>query len=210
MKYPNQWSWRAGTNTDPTMKQPLQNINDLWEAFGWSEGTKKKLPNEKSRISDESLKEAGGSGWSTMVQSVLTAATRTAEILYPANSHSLLLEVASRLTQGSTAFDAKDHEEVIRNTIMIMKKSKKRSVQGRVAQAILVNGLPASRIDALKMDGNITLGGSSIDQARRDFKQMEAGQSLCIPAISQCRFDEKTLEEAVMFILSKDNVVPIS
>ena len=51
-----------GTNTDPTMKQPLQNINDLWEAFGWSEGTKKKLPNEKSRISDESLKEAGGSG----------------------------------------------------------------------------------------------------------------------------------------------------
>ena len=88
------------------MKQPLQNINDLWEAFGWSEGTKKKLPNEKSRISDESLKEAGGSGWSTMVQSVLTAATRSAEILYPANSHSLLLEVASRLTQGSTAFDA--------------------------------------------------------------------------------------------------------
>ena len=112
-----------GTNTDPTMKQPLQNIYDLWEAFGWSEGTKKKLPNEKSRISDESLKEAGGgSGWSTMVQSVLTATTRTAEILYPANSHSLLLEVASRLTQGSTAFDAKDHEEVIRNTTMIIKK----------------------------------------------------------------------------------------
>ena len=60
------------------------------------------------------------------------------------------------------------------------------------------------------MDGIVTLGGSSIDQARRDFKQMEAGHSLCIPAISRCRFDEKALEEAVMFILAKDNVVPIS
>ena len=105
------------TNSDPTMKQPLQGINDLWEAFRWSEAMKKKLPNVKSRISDESPTEAGGSGWSTMVQSVLAAATRTAEILYPATLHSLLLlEIASRLTQGSTAFD---HEKVIRNTIMV-------------------------------------------------------------------------------------------
>ena len=71
------------------------------------------------------------------MQSVLSAATRTAEILYPANLHSLLLEVASRLTKGSSAFDAKDHDKVIKNTIMIMKTSKKRSVQGRVARAIL-------------------------------------------------------------------------
>ena len=63
----------------------------------------------------------------------------------------------SRLTKGSSAFDAKDHDKVIKNTIMIMKTSKKRSVQGRVPRAILVNGLPASRVDALKMDGIITL-----------------------------------------------------
>ena len=39
---------------------------------------------------------------------------------------------------------------------------------------------------------------------------MEAGQSLRIPVISRSRFDEKALKEAVMYILSKDNVVPIS
>ena len=44
----------------------------------------KKLPNERSRLAGESLKEAGGSGWSTIVHAVLAAATRTAEILYPA------------------------------------------------------------------------------------------------------------------------------
>ena len=101
---------------ESTSNELLQNTNDLWEAFGWSEATKKKLPSERSRVSDETLKETGGSGWSTMVQSVLSAATRTAEILYPANSHSLLLEVASRLTKGLSGFDAKDHDKVIKNT----------------------------------------------------------------------------------------------
>ena len=54
-------------------------INDLWEAFGWSEA-RKKLPNERSRLADESLKEASGSGWNTRVHSiyaVLAAATVT-------------------------------------------------------------------------------------------------------------------------------------
>ena len=35
---------------------------------------------------------------------------------------------------------------------------------------------------------------------------MEAEQNLCIPPISRCRFDENVLHDAVMFILSKDNV----
>ena len=143
-----------------TSNKLLQNTNDLWEAFGWSEATKKKLPSERSRVSDETLQETGGSGWSTMVQSVLSAATRTAEILYPANSHSLLLEVASIDSQKVRVhlMPCKDHDKVIKNAIMIMKTSKKHSVQGRaVARAILVNGLLASRLDALKMDGIIRM-----------------------------------------------------
>ena len=55
-----------------------------------------------------------------------------------------------------------------------------------------------------------TLGGSSEDQVRTDFKVMEAGMSLCIPPITRCRFDEQILHEAAMFNLSKDNVTPIS
>ena len=46
-----------------------------------------------------------------MVQSVLTAANRTAAILYPAKTHSLLEEVAGRITQSSTAIDTKDHSK---------------------------------------------------------------------------------------------------
>ena len=54
------------------------------------------------------------------------------------------------------------------------------------------------------MDDIITLGSSSIDHARRDFKQMEAGQSLCIPAISRSRFDEMKKQLCI------SDVVPIS
>ena len=39
---------------------------------------------------------------------------------------------------------------------------------------------------------------------------MEAEQNLCIPPISRCRFDENVLHDAVMFILSIDNVSTIS
>ena len=60
-----------------------------------------------------------------MVHAVLVAATRTAEILYPANSHSLLLEVDSRL------ITATNHQNVLENTIMI-KKKKARSVLSKV------------------------------------------------------------------------------
>eukprot|EP00731_Ephydatia_muelleri_P007924 Em0004g262a len=195
--------------TEPTIKQ-VETVHDLWQAFGWSQATKKKLPNEDLRKGDVLLKESGDSGWSTMVQSFLAAVVRCAEILYPANSDSLLEEVAARLSQSSSSITTKDENRVTENTIMIMNASQKRSIQARVARAILVKGLPGHRIQSLKRDGVFTLGGSSVDQARKDFKVMEAGMSLCIPPITRCRFDEQILHEAVMFILSKDNVTPIS
>ena len=73
---------------------------------------------------------------------------------------------------------------------MIMNASKKRSIQGRVAREILVNGIPGSRIEALKRDGVITLGGCTMDQARKDLMIMETGQNLCIPSISRSRYDK--------------------
>ena len=93
---------------------------------------------------------------------------------------------------------------------MIMNASQKRSIQASVAHAILVKGLPGHRIQSLKRDSVFTLGGASVDQARTDFKVMEAGMSLCIPPITRCRFDEQILPEAVLPILSKDDVTPIS
>eukprot|EP00731_Ephydatia_muelleri_P032085 Em0023g592a len=90
--------------TEPTIKQ-VETVHDLWQAFEWSQATKKKLPNEDLRKGDVLLKESGGSGWSTMVQSVLAAVVRCAEILYPANSDSLLEEVAARLSQSSSTKD---------------------------------------------------------------------------------------------------------
>ena len=88
--------------TEPSIKQ-VETVHDLWQAFGWSQATKKKLPNEDLRKGDVLLKESGGSGWSTMVQSVLAAVVRCAKILYPANSDSLLEEVAARLSQSSSS-----------------------------------------------------------------------------------------------------------
>ena len=97
--------------TEPTIKQ-VETVHDLWQAFGWSQATKKKLPNEDLRKGDVLLKESGGSGWSTMVQSVLAAVVRCAEILYPANSDSLLEEVAARLSQSSSSITTKDENRV--------------------------------------------------------------------------------------------------
>ena len=70
--------------------------------------------------------------------------------------------------------------------------------------------LHGSRIEALKRDGVITLGGCTMDRARKDLKKMDTGQNLCIPPISHTRYDENVLRDAVMFILSKDNVSTIS
>ena len=103
-------------------------MHNLWQAFGWSQATKKKLPNKDLRKGDVLLKELGGSGWSTMVQSILAAVVRCAEILYPANSDSLLEEVAARLSQSSSSITTKDENKVTENTIMIMNASQKRSI----------------------------------------------------------------------------------
>ena len=80
-----------------------------------------------------------------------------------------------------------------------------------VARAILVNGLSGTRVESLKRECVIILDGCTLDQARKDLKVMEAGQNLCLPPISRSRFDDFDDDrDAVMFILSKDNVSTIS
>ena len=56
------------------------------------------------------------------------------------------------------------NELPITTSIMIMNSSKKRSIQARVARAILVMRLFGHRRESLKR-GVVTLGGSSLDQA---------------------------------------------
>ena len=126
---------------------------------GASQARKNKLPSEYSRMNDTSLKTHDGSrtGWNTMVHSVYSAAVRFAEILYPANRDSLLEDVAIKLGQNSCSTSTNDDNKIVDSTIMIMNASKKRSIQGRVAHAILVNGLPGTRIEALKREGVITV-----------------------------------------------------
>ena len=55
---------------EPTIKQ-VEIVNDLWQAFGWSQATKMKLPNEDLRTGDVLLIESGGTGWSAIIQSIL-------------------------------------------------------------------------------------------------------------------------------------------
>ena len=84
------------------------------------------------------LKESGGSGWSTMVQSVLAAVVRCAEILYPANSDSLLEEVAARLSQSSSSITQLrnlkaalclthpfEHDKAIKTKVSSLKRKRK-------------------------------------------------------------------------------------
>ena len=56
------------------------------DAFGFTESMRKKLPSEHTRNSNGKIRENNPGGWSTMVQSVLTAAVKVAEILCPCSN----------------------------------------------------------------------------------------------------------------------------
>ena len=77
----------------------MQTMNDVWEAFAWSQARKNKLPSGHSRMAYTSLKTHDGSrtGWNTIVDSGYSAAVRIAEILYPPNPNSLLEDDLDRI-----------------------------------------------------------------------------------------------------------------
>ena len=87
----------AGTSSAMvTSGKLIETRKDVWDAFGFTESMRKKLPSEHARNSDGKIRESNPGGWSTMVQSVLTASVKVAEILCPAMSQELVQDTADK------------------------------------------------------------------------------------------------------------------
>jgi hypothetical protein len=65
----------------------IQTTKDVWKASDFSESTRKKLPSAADRKQTDL--SGSGTGWSCMKQTVLYAAVRVAEVLYPYDHQTL-------------------------------------------------------------------------------------------------------------------------
>ncbi|KNC75427.1 hypothetical protein SARC_12047 [Sphaeroforma arctica JP610] len=75
----------------------LNKIVDISRTFGWSRNSRKALPSTELRTNNTEIQRTHPNGWSCMSQIVLMAATRVANIIYPADADALLRDIASSL-----------------------------------------------------------------------------------------------------------------
>jgi len=142
-----------------------------------------------------------------MVQSVRSAAVRVAEIMYPADTNALLDEVFGRCVN---TVSSPEGERLLASVAAVKKKATKSSVEAHVSHAILCNALSQDRIQVLKADGVVTLGGASYDQSLKDFRGIvETGRIVTMKRKLQ-RFDESIVTRAVEFMLLQQNIGVLS
>ena len=79
-----------------TSGKSIETRKDVWDAFGFTESMRKKLPSGHARNSDKKIRESDPGGWSTMVQSVLIAAIKEAKIHCPVMSQELVQVATDR------------------------------------------------------------------------------------------------------------------
>ena len=138
-----------------TIGKLIETRKDVWDAFGFTESMRKKLPSEHARNSDGRIQESNPGGWSTMVQSVLTAAVKVAEILCPAMSQELVKDATDKVRGAVPARKALMKLENV--LIEHNNASPNLTIQKRVTQALLVKGLPKKRMESLQQEGSFTL-----------------------------------------------------
>ena len=187
----------------------IKTVGDIWHAFEWNRGTRKSLPGEGKRKTNTTLREEGSPGWSSMVQTVLSAAVQLSELVYSASSMALLEDVARAVLDISS--DPRDERKRLVDALSnISDRAPRRSVQGRVARAVLTKGLSKNSITQLKGKGALRLGGRSIDNGYKEYFHMISGKELCKAAISATRFNEQAVENAVKVMLHPSNVGKLS
>ena len=72
---------------------PLRSREDVWEAFGFNDSQRKKLPSKTDRLKGQATAKQRAH----LAQIVARTATRVAEILFPADTNTLLQAVGDRL-----------------------------------------------------------------------------------------------------------------
>ncbi|KNC87638.1 hypothetical protein SARC_00268 [Sphaeroforma arctica JP610] len=77
------------------------NTIEISRTFGWSRNSRRALPSTELCTNNTEIQRTHPNGWSCMSQIVLKAATRVANIVYPADADALLRNIASSLGAAS-------------------------------------------------------------------------------------------------------------
>jgi hypothetical protein len=194
--------WEAGfLEADNTMS-----VKSIWRFFSFTESQRKKLPSREDAVAG--AVQQSGSAWSTLVQSVLTAATAVAEVLYPGGAQQLLESVAYKiLGKQRPEVELERAAERIAKVVMAAPRN---TVQKRVSRACLVKGFSKAVLAKLCKSDRLTLSGTSEQQSYRDYNRLEEGQVLEKPRGRAVRFNEEHARKAVKFILHTSNVGALS
>eukprot|EP00731_Ephydatia_muelleri_P029461 Em0020g1105a len=185
----------AGTSSAMvTSGKLIETRKDVWDAFGFTESMRKKLPSEHARNSDGRIRESNPGGWSTMVQSVLTAAVKVAEILCPAMSQELVQDATDKVRGAVPARKALMKLENV--LIEHNSASPNLTIQKRVTQALLVKGLPKKRMESLQQEGRFHIGGYARMTALADSQAILEGLELIKPTQTRARVEEAVVIEA--------------
>lgn len=186
----------------------LYDIGGVWRAFAFSAAQRKKLPSRKAR--EDGTVPAKSSGWSTLVQSVLTAGTRVAEIIYPGGVQEVLITVAERIMGSSPVVrELRTLKEVLAT---VERASPPGSVQRRVVRAVMAKGLSTDSLGRLKRSHGVPyLGaGTTGEWARADFVTLEAGELVQKAVRVVQRVPDDIVRRAVEFILTPAHTATLS
>lgn len=185
---------------------PVETVSDIWNAFGYSSAQRKKLPSFKARSSPRV--DDVRAGWPTLVQSVLTAATRVSEILHPGNPQALLEAVARKIL-GKEPSD-KELQNVASTMGDMIRKASPGSTEMRILRAAAVKGFSKASLDKFHGTQELPIGKRSRITGYHDFKNFMEGLAVGRKAFKSARFNEDCLRRAVEFILSPQMVGTLS
>ena len=167
----------ACVDLEQKVDKPPRNVDpaaELWDFFGWSQGTKSSLPSRKERAENMMLKESNKKGWSTIVRSVASAAHTVAEVVYPANPQLACDEACAKILGK----DPKPLTRLETTLVTAYQAAPKGSVEKRALRAVLVKGISSKRIEEMRKEGRMTLGSTGQSSGYKDYKEILAGRKL--------------------------------
>ena len=208
----------------------LKSVDDIINLFNLPKSAKAKLPS-LIELSETNFKSTDPKKYSYLISTCMKCIKVLVGILCPGPNKNDVLEslantkpfmkknitnvptLVGRNRKTSSITDTDLLKSMVECCFELMNKSPKGSLQRRVIRALLVKSIPKTsilrdlavyckhpRIDA----------GSRYTQAKSDYDVMQNGSELCKAEFSRKSVKDCIVEDAVSFILDKDNIATVS
>ena len=208
----------------------LRSIDDVITFFNLPKSTKAKLPSLFA-LSEKNFKSTDPKKYLYLISTCMKCINVLIDTLCPGPNKKDVLEslanmkpfmkknidniptLVGRNRKTSSITDTELLKSMVQCCFELMKQSPKGSLQRRVIRAVLVQSISKTsilrdlavyckhpRIDA----------GTSYTQAKFDYDVMQNGSELCKAEFSRKSVKDSIVEDAVSFILDKDNIATVS